>query len=127
MAQETLYRFRSFNNPANTSPSQAGWSDWEFVTKKKYNEILGYIYRGTGNYQAQMLTAEIEDHKFDLAARGYVEPLYQMTTETDFIDAPVVKAVEKYDIPRLRAEHLHAGKWASFEVSFDNGESWQNY
>lgn len=125
---EYLYRFRIFVNPANTDRRNAGWTEWELIDEKKYNEVVVAIHRGSCLYQAQKLLVEVEeDHEFDLAKRGFVVPIYQMITRTDSIDAPVSQSVEKHDIPRLRTDKLMAGDWVEFEVSFNNGKTWESY
>lgn len=121
--EDYTYRFRFFQTPMHTHHRHCGWGDWEYCDEQKYNEILYYIKEMDCAYQAQKIPMRpIEDTCIDLKNKGWHEPKYRVVNQEDGSTVPIRKAA----ISAMRAAALENDAWVNFEVSLDNGESWQH-
>lgn len=125
---EYMYRFRFYNDQNTNRP---GWTTWEIVDEKKYNEILTYIrWDIPCRYQAQKLrVVVIQDEMFD-KEKCEIEhwAIYRITTikEGEHDEEPVVEYTRDAGLVHERrlALNTHAD-WVTFEASMDNQETWQ--
>lgn len=118
---EFLYRYRSFHNPKFSSTP--GWGDWEFIDEKKYHEIVAYI-EGGAHYQVQKLDSKVAaEHSLDVIGAGMYDVLYRYNSghESSWIVCTRDEFYAEKQFNRSRTV-----QWADFEISRDNGVTWES-
>lgn len=117
-----IYRFRFFQTPLHAHRHHCGWGEWEICDEQKYNEILYYIKEMDCAYQAQKIPMRpVEDTCIDLKNKGWHEPKYRVVNQEDGSSVPVRKEA----IRAMKMAALENSAWVNFEVSLDEGETWE--